>query len=187
MEGKLQERPRVRRAKKNFVVEENIGAIQWPQECAACGGPAEVTDSLNLERTFKGLGKIHVEVSSIPYCQTCLPKIRRGKLLDQVRHIVALALGIPIGLLLILTAARQPGTTFIWCSLLLLIGIAIGYGLAWLIVKFPVKMLFRRRFAEPVDAWLIEEKKSDGKEGVSVVITIPNKDYAARFGQLNGA
>ena len=70
---------------------------------------------------------------------------------------------------------------------MLLIGIAIGYGLAWLIVKFPVKMLFRRRFAEPVDAWLIEEKKSDGKEGVSVVITIPNKDYAARFGQLNGA
>lgn len=176
MDDKLQKRPRVRQERKNFIVEQNIDAIQWPPECAVCGGRAEVTDTLKLEATFKNLGKVRIEVPGIPYCQGCFPKIRRGKLLDRVRYIVALVLGIPIGLLFVWMATKQPGATFVWCGLLLAMGLLIGYGLAWLIVKFPVKMLFRGYFVEPVDAWLV---------GTSVVISIPNRGYAAKFAQLN--
>ncbi|OFW56449.1 MAG: hypothetical protein A2133_11535 [Actinobacteria bacterium RBG_16_64_13] len=178
-------KPRVRR-EKNFIVEENVDAIRWPRQCAACQGPAEVIENLTLERTLKVVGKIRVEVAGIPYCQACVPKIRRNKRLDKVRYVVALVAGIPIGLLLILAVARRPGTTFIWIGLLMLIGIAIGYGLAYLLVKFPVKALLRGRFVPPVEAWLLEEKKRDGREGASVVISIPNKAYAAKFAQLNG-
>jgi hypothetical protein len=181
-----QRRPRVRR-EKNFIVEENIEAIRWPTECAACQGPAEVSDDLRLERNIKALGKIHVEVPGIPYCRACAPKVRRHRGLDRVRYVVALVLGIPIGLLLIVATARQPGTRFIWLGLVMLIGIAIGYGLAYLLVKFPVKAIFRAHFVRPVEAWLIQEKKRDGSEGVSVVIHIPNKVYAEKFAQLNGA
>jgi len=185
MSAGAQRRPRVRR-EKNFIVEENIDAIRWPKECAACQGPAEVSDDLRLERNIKVLGKIHVEVPGIPYCRACDPKIRRYKRLDRVRYVVALILGIPIGLLLIVAMARQPGTTFIWIGLVMLIGLVIGYGLAYLIVKFPVKALFRGHFVQPVEAWLVEEKKRDGREGASVVISIPNKAYAEKFAQLNG-
>jgi len=174
------------RREKNFIVEENIDAIRWPKECAACGGPAEITDDLKLERNIKTLGKIKVQIPGIPYCQACAPRIRRHRRLDRVRWVVTLVLGIPIGLLLIVATARQPGTRFIWIGLLFLIGIALGYGLAFLIVKFPVKALFRRSFVEPVDAWVIEEKKRDGREGASVVISIPNRAYADKFAQLNG-
>jgi hypothetical protein len=36
-----------------------------------------------------------------------------------------------------------------------------------------------------VDAWLIKEEKKDKKEGISVVIAIPNKQYASKFAQAN--
>ena len=185
MNGESDRRPRVRR-EKNFVVEENIDGLRWPGECAACGGPAEITDHLKLERNIKVLGKIHVEVPGIPYCQVCAPKIHSSRRLDKVRWVVTLVVGIPIGLLFILAAAQRPGTTFIWIGLLMLLGIAIGYGLATLIVKYPVKALLGGRLVQPVEAWLIEEKKRDGKEGASVVISIPNKVYAEKFAHLNG-
>jgi len=185
MEGELERKPHMRRG-TNFIVEENVDTIQWPHECAVCGGPVEATDSLELKKTFKALGKIQVKVAGIPYCQVCLPKIHRGKMLDKVVYVVAFVLGIPIGLLLTTAVARQPGTTYVCCGLLMAVGLVIGYGLSWLIIKFPVRLLFKKYFASPVDAWLIEEKKSDGKNGMSVVISIPNKNYADKFAQLNG-
>lgn len=181
----LEKKPRIRR-NKNFIVEENIDAVHWPRECTRCGGSVDVEDKFTLEKDFKTLGKIHINLSGIPYCRECFPMIQRGKKIGQVRFILALVLGIPIAALMILSAARQPGTTFILCGLLLVIGVLIGYGLSWLIIALPVKLLFKKSVAEPVDAWLIEEQKANGIQGVSVVLEIPYRTYADKFAQLNG-
>lgn len=179
----------VHRAKGNFVVEENIGNVQWPQQCAVCGGPAETTDCLHLHSTFKALGKIDVDVDGIPYCRECFPKVHRGKVLERVRTALAFVLGIPLGLYLIVLSMQQrsSGSKFVWIGMIMVLALAAGFGLSWLIVDFPIRRLFRRQFAKPVDAWLIEENKSDNREGISVVISIPNEDYAAAFAGLNGA
>ncbi len=178
---------RVRRAKKNFVVEENVDAVKWPKECANCGGPAEVSDTLRMNKNFKGVGQIKVEVKNIPYCRTCLPKIRAGQRLDRTQMVVAFLIGIPLGILLIAMMARDRSVQFIFCGLVFLMTLAVGYGIAWLLVKLPAKLLLGKRIAEPVDGWLIEEKKADGKEGVSVVLTIPREDFALKFAELNAA
>jgi hypothetical protein len=183
-------KPTVRFA-KNFIVEENLDAVQWPQECAACGNPGSVTDSISLEEDFKGFGKIHVEVPGIPYCQDCFPRIRTGKRLKGLMTTLTWILGIPIGILFIVLSYTsnevQPmQTRFIFCGLLLLLGLAAGYGLAWLFVKLPAKIFLKKKFIEPVDAWLIKEQKKDKKEGISVVIAIPNKIYRRKFAALNG-
>jgi len=185
MEGEMERKPRIRR-ENNFVVEENIDALKWPQQCAECGRPVEVTDTLKLEKTYKTLGKINVTVAGIPYCQEDMLRVRRGKLLERVRMILAFVIGIPLGFIGIALAANSPGTKIILFGVVMFIGVLAGYGLAWLIVKVPVKLLFKSKFADPVDGWLIEEKKKDGKEGVSVVLSIPNKEYADLFARTNG-
>lgn len=65
-------------------------------------------------------------------------------------------------------------------------GFAIGYGLAWLLVRLPARIILRNRMVEPIVAWLITEKKSGGREGISLVIAIPNKDFSGKFASLNG-
>lgn len=188
IENQLQKKSVIRRVKRNFVVEENIQDIRWPAECAACGGAGELEDSLILKSKFKNLGKIQVEVKGIPYCRACFPKIRRGKLLDKITTIMAYVLGIPLGVLLIILSAQSQqgsGSGFIWIGLIFLIAIAMGYGISWLLIKMPVKLIFKRNFVAPVDGWLIEEVKKDGKEGVSVVISIPNNGYSAKFAEIN--
>jgi hypothetical protein len=190
METVADRKPTIR-FKKSFIIEENLDAVQWPQECANCGDPASVWDEIKLEEDFKGFGKIHIDVPGIPYCQDCFPRIRTGKRLNSVRTTLGWILGIPIGILLIVlnyTSNRsQSGqSNFIFCGVLLLIGVAIGYGLAWLFVKLPAKLFLKKKFVEPVDAWLIKEEKKDKKEGISVVIAIPNKGYADKFAAANG-
>jgi hypothetical protein len=179
----------VHRVKGNFVVESNIGDVQWPQQCAVCGGPVETTDRLHLHGTFKALGRIDVDVDGIPYCRECFPKVHRGKLLERVRTVLAFVLGIPLGLYLIVLSMQQQssGSRFVWIGMIMVLALAAGFGLSWLIVDFPIRALFKGRFARPVDAWLIQEKKTDNREGMSIVISIPNKDYAAAFAGLNGA
>ena len=178
----------VHRVKANFVVESNIGDVQWPQQCAACGGPAETTDDLRLHGTFKGLGRIDVDVHGIPYCRQCLPNVRRGKALERIRTAVAFVLGVPLGLYLIILSMQQQtsGSRFVWVGMIMVLALAAGFGLSWLLVDVPVRALFKRKFVKPVDAWLVQEKKADDREGISVVISIPNKDYAALFASLNG-
>ena len=187
MESQSERKPKLRRA-KNFVVEENIDAIRWPQECSICGGVVEQTDNIKLQKKYKTFGKIKVEVADIPYCQTCLAKSRTARRLDTAVWILTLLLGIPLGFVLLAAQYSRAGsgTGFIWLGLVFAFDIAVGYGLVWLVVKLPITTIFRERFVKPIDAWLIEEKKSDGKEGLSVVIAIPNKNYADKFGRLNG-
>lgn len=178
--------PRIRR-NKNLIVEEGLEVLAWPQECATCGGAVERTDALALKSKFKNLGEISITVAGIPYCQTCYRKISAGKRLNQIVLIVAIVIAIPIALFMILAALRDQNVTFVWCGLIFFLAFLLGYGLAWLLIKLPVKTFLRKLITEPVDAWLISEKKRDGKEGISVVISIPNKHYADKFFALNSA
>ena len=187
-ENQLEKKPIIRRARKNYVVEENIQEIQWPAECVVCGNAKELDDNLILKSKFKNLGKIQVEVKDIPYCQICFPKIRRGKTIDKMRNVVAYVLGIPLGIYLTVLSMQdqqRSGSGFVWIGMIFLVAIAIGYGLSWLLVKLPVKLILKKNFAMPVDGWLIEEKKKDGREGISIVISIPNSVYSAKFAELN--
>jgi hypothetical protein len=185
MEPSIENKPTIRFS-KNFIVEEHLDAVQWPQECAACGGPPEINDAIELSEDFKGFGKVKVDVTGIPYCQGCFPRIRSGKRLNTWVYVLSFVLGIPLAILFILSAMTNQSTTFVMCGFLILVGWAIGYGLAWLLVKLPAKIFFRKKFIEPVGAWMIKEQKKDKKEGISVVLSIPNKDYKAKFAALNG-
>ena len=174
------------RFSKNFVVEENLNAVTWPQECASCGGSPEVKDTISLKENYKGFGTINVEVAGIPYCSTCFPRVRAGKRLNRLVWILSFVIGIPIAILLIAAAMTNKNTNFILCGVLLALGWAAGYGLAWLFVKLPARILFKKKIIEPVDAWLIKEEKKDKKEGISVVLSIPNQGYAGKFAVMNG-
>lgn len=66
-----------------------------------------------------------------------------------------------------------PLDSFVFCGFIYVISLLIAYGLALLLIKLPVKTILRQRIAEPVDAWLITEKKRDGREGLSVLLGIP--------------
>jgi hypothetical protein len=171
---------------KNFVVEQNLSAVTWPQECAGCGGNPDVKDSIPLKETFKGFGEIKVVVAGIPYCSDCFPRIRAGKRLNRLVWILSFVIGIPVGILFILTAMTNKSSSIVTCGVLIALGWLAGYGIAWLFVKLPAKILLKKRIIEPVDAWLIKEEKKDKKEGISVVIAIPNKGYARKFGVANG-
>lgn len=171
---------------KNFIVEENLASVSWPQECAVCGNPPAIKDAISLKETFKGFGEVKVEVAGIPYCSECFPRIRAGKRLNKLVWALSFVIGIPIGILLILAAMTNKNTTFILCGILLALGWLVGYGLAWLLVKLPAKIFLKKKIIEPVDSWLIKEEKKDKKEGISVVIAIPNKLYANKFAAVNG-
>lgn len=185
METIAERKPKIR-FQKNYVVEENLDAIEWPQECAACNGPVEIKDAIHLKEKFKGFGEIKVELAGIPYCQTCFPKIGAGKQLDRTHLILSFVIGIPLGVLLIAMLLADQNTNFIWCGAIFFIAYLIGYGIAWLFVKLPARIFLKGRIIEPVSAWLITEQKADKKEGISVIIAIPNKSYAGKFAQLNG-
>lgn len=175
--------PRVRR-EKNFTVEENIDAIRWPAECAWCGGAVERYETIRMKDKFKEYGQVQAELKGIPYCQRCARNAKRTDRLNTIVFIVGLVIGIPLTIF----AKVQPSTggeaempwwlTFVVC-------VGIGYGLAWLLLKLPYKLIFRKNVAEPVTAWQVEEFKSDGKQGVSVVINIPNKNFSDKFAELN--
>jgi len=186
MESVETKRPRVI-WKGNFVVEENVGAIMWPAECSACGGRVDVRDDLKLSGEFKNFGKVNVQVSGVPYCQGCFSKVKAAKRLDSVVIGLSLAVGIPLGIIVTITMMASSSVTFIWLPLIFVPVILICYALAWLAIKFPLRTIMKGRFVDYIDARLQHGKKSDGTEGVSVIIDIPNKDFATKFAQLNEA
>jgi hypothetical protein len=190
MDSQTDRRPKVRRG-KNFVVEENIDTIRWPPVCSNCGGRVEQTENIALRQRYKTFGQISVEVVGIPYCRNCFTKSRTADRLDTVIVILTFLSGVPLGFLFTAWAiqggTRGSSPTIIWLAMTFGLAIAICYGLLSLLLKRPIKFFFRDRFVDPVSAWLIEEKKSSGQQGLSVVIAIPNKRFADQFAQLNGA
>jgi len=187
MEGQPTKNPKVLRA-KNFVVEENIDAIRWPQECSGCGGTVERTENIKLSKRYKTFGLITVDVAGIPYCQSCFKRSRAADRLDNVITVLTLVFGIPLGILM-LVGVIQGGTAepnLFALAVVFVFALALVYGLLWLLVKRPIRFFFKDRFADPFSAWMIEAKKSDGREGLSLVIAIPLKPYADKFAILNG-
>jgi hypothetical protein len=179
---------RMRRSAPNFIVEDHIDALRWPQQCSNCGGPVEHTDSLEMSQKYKNYGRITVKVSGIPYCSSCMAKGRTTSRLNTIVLIAAFVIGIPLFALFgiqWLTSAQ--GGQFCAIGFALLGCIAIGYGIAWLLIKLPAKIILRKRLIKPIKAMLVERKKSDGKQGICVSLEIPNREYADRFAQLNEA
>jgi hypothetical protein len=181
--------PVVMRREKNFIIEENVSNVRWPEECSGCEGPAEKHEDIHLEKKFKNLGQIKIDVKGIPYCQDCLKKARAAKRLDRAIQILALVFGIPLAIFGIANqvSSQSSGSTFIMCGFEILLCIALCYGIFWLLIKLPLRKIFKDRYKDPVSAWMIEEKKRDGRQGLSVVIRIPNRGYADKFAFLNGS
>jgi len=179
--------PKMRR-EKNFIVEENLDAVQWPQECSWCGGPVEHLETLRLKEKFKSVGQIQAEVAGIPYCLRCAGRARWTGRLNTVVVIIAFVIGIPLAVFAIgQVLTGRSNTNIISWGWAFVVCIAIGYGIAWLVVKLPFKLVLGKRLVESVGAGLFEEKKSDGRKGVSAAISIPRKAYADKFAQVNMA
>ena len=183
-EGTQRTVPIVRR-EKNFIIEENLEALAWPQECCWCGSQVETFDSIKLKEKFKGIGLVQTELTGIPYCKGCG---RRARTIGRVNNTVII-LALIIGIALTIFAKTQgqsgaSGSDLPWW-LAFLVCFAIGYGIAWILIKLPFKLLLGKRLVEPVTAWFIEEYKSNGKQGVCVSVSIPQKGYADKFAQLN--
>jgi len=176
--------PKIRRD-KNFIVEDNLEAIRWPQECSWCGRPVEHLETLKLKEKFKTKGQIQAEVAGIPYCKRCAGTARWTGRINTAIMILALVIGIVLTIFSkIQEATGTSGTSTPW-YLAFLVSFGIGYGLSWLLLKLPFKLIMRKRLTEPVTAWLMEGLKSDGQQGISVAISIPKKSYAEKFAQMN--
>ncbi len=193
----------IRREKKNFVVEGKtptqksvrekikselqglIDAVKWPQECANCGRPVQKTDTLILSSSIKGTGAVAVSVKGIPYCEDCFPKIKRSQNIAFAQLVVTALVGIVLTILLIIWQFNSDSPVVV-CGGAALLSFAVGYGLSWLFVKLPAKIFMKDKIAEPVTGNLKEQQKGGGKKVVSVVLSIPNEGYAAKFAQLNG-
>jgi hypothetical protein len=197
----------IRHEKKNFIVEGKpiigkpvpsniqseiqglINSVKWPQECANCGRPVKITDTLietvSLADTGAVKAAVSVSVQGIPYCEVCFPKIKKAQNVYFTQLIVTFLIGIPLSFLLIKTQGESD-SPFIFCGMLTALSFTIGYGLSWLLVKLPTKIFMKEKIAEPVKGKLIEEVKADGNKIVSLVLSIPNEGYAAKFAEING-
>jgi hypothetical protein len=173
------------RQEKNFVIEENIDAVQWPNECSACGAAVEVSDTIRMAKKFKNFGTITSELKTIPYCSACFAKVKATRRLDKVVFTLALVFGIPLGLLLTSLIAKQPGTTLVFCGLLIVAGVAIAWGFFYLLIRYPIKAIFKNNFVEYIDAWLFEDTKPGAQDRLSVAVSIPRKSFAEKFATLN--
>jgi hypothetical protein len=185
MDTSIEKVVKIRREKKSFVIEQNVDALQWPMECATCGAVPKVHDNIRLEKKFKNFGMVKTGINDIPYCEDCFRKEKSTRRLDKLVNILSLIFGIPLGFLLVYLVAKEPGTKLICLGLLLFLGVGIAYGFFWLLIRFPVKAIFKHSFVDYVDAFLLEEKKSDGIEGLSISVSIPRVEYAEKFAVLN--
>ena len=97
MDTTIELKPRIHRGKKRkFIVEDNVGAIQWPQECAACGKPVEVYDD-NMDKSTSFMNCYKVSPPKVPYCQTCFTKVKATKRLDTAVMFLGILFGLPLG------------------------------------------------------------------------------------------
>lgn len=169
-----------------FVVEENVDAVKWPHECVVCGAAPMLTDDINLARKMKNVDQVRTQVKGIPYCEPCLKKVKATRRLDMVVYILALVFGIPLGLLLTSLSANTPGTQIVCCGLLMVAGVVIAWLVFYLIIRFPVKSIFKNKFIEEVvTASLNEVTHLDGSQGFNVSISITRPEYAEKFSGLN--
>jgi hypothetical protein len=182
-------KPKIRMGKKQkFVVEEHVEAIQWPQECAACGKPAEVYDD-NADRIGSFMNCYKVTPPRVPYCNSCFKKVKATKRLDTALLFIGTLFGIPAGLLLAysfyLTLEKITKTEIMCLGLIAAIGFVAGVQFIRFLIRGPVKAIFKNRYTGYVEFDDKNIKLSDAVSTWFLEISIPNKLYAAKFAALN--
>lgn len=186
MDAVAERKAKIRKVGGAFVVEENVDAVKWPHECVVCGAVPTLTDDINLTRKMKNVGQVRTQVKGIPYCEPCFKKVKATRRLDMVVYVLALVFGIPLGIFLTSLSANTPGTQFVCCGLLIAAGIVIAWLVFYLIIRFPVKSIFKNKFVEEtVTASLNEVTRLDGSQGFNIGISITRPEYAQKFSDLN--
>jgi len=182
-------KPKIRRGKKKkFIVESNIEAIQWPTECAVCGKPGEVYDE-NDDQITRFMNCYKTTPPKVPYCKTCLTKVKATKKMDSTIYLLGGLFGIPFGGLLaysfFLTLEKITKTEIMCLGLVGAFGLVAGISIIRFLVRGPVKLIFRNRYTDYVQFDHKNEKLSDTNSVWFLEILIPNKTYAANFALLN--
>ena len=189
MDSIIEVKPKIRRGKKRkFIVEANINAIQWPQECAACGKPAEVVDENedqigSFENCFK------TTPPRVPYCQTCYTKVKATKRLDTAVLFLGVLFGLPLGILLAILLYKsyeKITKEIIFCmSSLAVVGLVFGVWLIKFLIRGPIKSIFKNRFTGYIEFDHKNITNKDNNAAWVLEIMIPNSVYANKFAVLN--
>jgi hypothetical protein len=189
MEMSMERKPKIRRGKKKkFIVEANVDAIQWPQECAACGKPVEIYDD-NEDASGSFMNMYKVIPPKVPYCQTCYARVKATKRLDTAVLFLGVIFGIPLGILLaysfFLTLEKISKTDIMCLGLIGAIGFVVGVNIIKFLIRGPIKSIFKNRFTGYVEFDHNSVKISDNNSVWNLEIMIPNKIYATKFATLN--
>jgi hypothetical protein len=189
MDTSMQRKPKIRLGKKKkFIVEANVDAIQWPQECAVCGKPVEIYDD-NEDKSTTFMNCYKVTPPKVPYCQTCYKKVKTTKRLDGAIYLWSGLFSIPLGLLLAysfyLTLEKITKTELLCLGLISAIGFVAGMSIIKFLIRGPIKAIFKNRYTNYVQFYDINERISDTLSVWNLEINIPNKLYAAKFAALN--
>jgi len=189
MDANIDLKPKISRGKKNkFVVEENVDAIQWPQECAACGKPVEKYDE-NLDEIGSFMNNFKAIPPKVPYCQACYSKVKNTKKLDTAVLFLGFIFGSPLGILfaysVYITAEKITKTEIMCMGIMGVLGLLAGIYIVRFIIRGPVKLIFNNRYVDYVAFDYVDVKISENNSVSNLKITIPNKQYAAKFAALN--
>ena len=189
MESIIELKPRIRRGKKRkFIVEENVGAIQWPQECAACGKPVEVYDD-NKDKSISFMNCYKVAPPKVPYCQTCFKKVNATKRLDTAVLFLGVIVGLPLGVFLAIMLFKyyeRITKESVFCmGSMAVVGFYVGIKLVKFIIRGPIKSIFKNRYTGYVEFEDQNKKISDNNSVWFLEIFIPNKLYSDKFAILN--
>jgi len=189
MDTIIELKPKIRRGKKRkFIVEENVGAIQWPQECAACGKPVEVYDE-NEDKSASFMNCYNVTPPKVPYCLTCYTKVKATKRLDTAVLFLGVIFGLPLGIFLafmLYKAYEKLTKELIFCmGSIAVLGFLVGVKLIKFLIRGPFKAIFKNRYTGYVEFDDQNKKISDNNSVWFLEILIPSKLYADKFATLN--
>jgi len=189
MEMSMERKPKIRFGKKKkLIVEENVDAIQWPQECAACGKQVDYYDD-NEDQSASFKNMYGVIPPKVPYCQTCFSKVKATKQLDTAVLFIGFIFGIPLGIFLAYILYRTQEafskTTIMCMGLIGAFGLYAGIIIIKFLIRGPIKSIFKNRYTEYVEFDHNNVNISENKSVWILEILIPNKLYATKFATLN--
>lgn len=160
-----------------------IQTLQWPEQCACCGGEANKVYMLSHAAEYTLVGTNQASYYSlnwaVPYCRTCLRHINLPSAIDSVLvlSVIALWVGIGYGLFLMGLAENVFGIGLFILSLAILA--FIGYRL-----REPL----HNRLASTTPACTRQNCAIDVTSSASqqqVKLVFFNDDYANAFIRLN--
>jgi hypothetical protein len=148
-------------------------SVTWPGVCSLCLGNATQDDSIS------------VPGEKIPYCDGCLPRVRRLQNWKDNLFGISLVIGVVFGILSLIGVVAQEN----WLALLRLqtyilamagglIFMGAAYGLLWIMI-LPLRLILSSRLSAPA----VREVKS--KEPGVRRPRFANAEYAVRFREEN--